>query len=351
MKLSRSLPLCLLLAFALPTLAASPLCETGECQALVTQTTYFGRAAYKLSDGRSEAVIVPEIGRVMRYGLVKGPNLLWNAPTEKGLDIGGWKSYGGDKNWLGPQSYWPLWNKAGWPPDKAFDGSPHEAEILSGGILRLTSPLSESTGIRIARDFSFDVNGDLVITQTARKWRGEPIRASIWSITQIVPGEAIFLPLDANSPYKKNFHWLGTPKDDVEIKPITSTLLQVTPSTSAKGGFKIGVDAPVSSILSVRDQVAFLQRSNKPKGQYPDGADGAGFPVELYLNGDYPRAYYAELEILSPLLDFRAGSRWIHTVRWSIHALPSPDLEAPETIRTIDALLRSTEGLSAPIQK
>lgn len=351
MKLSRSLSLFFLLAaFAFPSLAASPLCEDGECQALITQTTYFGHSAYKLSDGRTEAVIVPELGRVMRYGLVKGPNLLWNAPSEKGIDAAGWANYGGDKTWLGPQTSWPLWNKSNWPPDKAFDGEAQEAEILSGGILRLTSPLSETTGIRISREFAFDADGDLVITQTARKWRGEPIRASIWSITQVVPGEAIFLPLDANSPYKKNFYWIYPPKDDVDIKSVTSTLLQLTPSTTGKGGYKIGVDAPISSIVSVRDQVAFLQRSNKPKGQYPDGADGAGFPVELYLNGEYPRAYYAELEILSPLLDFRVGSRWVHTVRWSLHALPSPDLEAPETIRTIDALLRSTDGLGAPIQ-
>ena len=40
---------------------------------------YLGFAAYRLSDGRSEAVVVPRLGRVMRYAMVGGENLLWNS--------------------------------------------------------------------------------------------------------------------------------------------------------------------------------------------------------------------------------------------------------------------------------
>jgi hypothetical protein len=39
----------------------------------VTQVMHDGRKAYRMSDGRSEAIIVPEIGRVMSYGFVGGP--------------------------------------------------------------------------------------------------------------------------------------------------------------------------------------------------------------------------------------------------------------------------------------
>lgn len=339
--LSRPFYLLLLLGtLALPSPGA-PLCDNGECQALISQTTYFGRKAFKITDGRSEAVVVPEIGRIMRFGLVGGPNLLWNAPTPKGQNIIGWSNYGGDKSWLGPQSYWPLWNQAkGWPPDKALDGSPHEAEVLTGGKLRMTSPLSAGTGIRITREMYFDDKGNFVIEQTARKWRGEPVRASIWSNSQVVPGDAIFVPLEANSPYKKNFHWLTVPKGVPDLQAVTSTLLRFKPSEVAN--FKIGVDAPVSAIASVRDQVAFVQRAGKPKGQYPDGADGAGFPVEFFHTRTRT-ANYVELELLSPLMDFRLASRWRHTVRWSIHPLPSADVDAPETLRAIDGLLRGEE--------
>lgn len=52
--------------------------------ATVEKTTYNGLEAYRLSDEKTEAVIVPSLsGRVMRYGAVGGANWLWNAAPEK----------------------------------------------------------------------------------------------------------------------------------------------------------------------------------------------------------------------------------------------------------------------------
>src|SRR5262245_9959440 len=59
--------------------------------------------AYQLSNGTVEVVFVPQIGRIMRYGFVGGPNALWVNPTLQGKTtdfsqpIKDWNNYGGDK--------------------------------------------------------------------------------------------------------------------------------------------------------------------------------------------------------------------------------------------------------------
>jgi hypothetical protein len=45
----------------------------------ITRTVYEGRAAFRLSDGRTEAIVVPQIWRVMRYAFVGGANFLGNS--------------------------------------------------------------------------------------------------------------------------------------------------------------------------------------------------------------------------------------------------------------------------------
>lgn len=325
--------------------AAPGLCLDGECQPAIIQMKFKGKPAYKLTDGRSEAIVVPAYGRIMSYGLVGGPNLLWNAAPEQLTPGGGWINFGGDKTWLAPQNSWGLWRGKGgvWPPDPAIDGQKGaKAEVLTGGKLRLTLPRSDETGISVAREMYFNPQGEFTVEQTATKVQGPPVRASIWSIAQTVPGEALFIPVDANSVYKKNFHWLLKPKEEFAVESASPTLIRIKPLPQG-GGVKLGADSKVPALVSVKDQVAFMIKSGRPKGDYPDGADaGAGFPVEAYINGD-PRLYYLELELLSPLKDYRVGTRWKHTIRWSLHALPSPDVDAPETVNRIEELINGTD--------
>jgi hypothetical protein len=101
----------------------NPSTSGGSRKAQVTQVTYGERKAYRMSDGRSEAIIVPEIGRVMSYGFVGGPNLLWNNP-QKQFKAEEWHNYGGDKTWPAPQSLWPTNVGRGWPPVAEWDGAP-----------------------------------------------------------------------------------------------------------------------------------------------------------------------------------------------------------------------------------
>lgn len=315
--------------------------EVSTAVGTITPTVYDGRTAFRLSDGCTEAVVVPEIGRVMRYGFVGGSNFLWNSPR-KTYGENEWKNWGGDKTWPAPQLWWPVIAERGWPPNPAWDGNPHTARVLSNGHLQMTSEVAKGFGSRVVREFWFERNGDFVIGQTVEKVKGEPLLLSIWNVTQIEPPDAIFLPLNPQSIYKNNFHWLIPPEDESPIVQMTPTLLQVRPSVgvSAKKIYKVGADTSVVAVAAVKDGYAMMEKATRQDGEYPDGAvGGAGFPVEVYNNGD-AKENYVELELLSPLHLLKKGDRYQHTVRWSLHQLLSSDVNAMTTRDAIEKLLK-----------
>ena len=322
--------------------AGSLLCMDGQCEAAIVKTTYQNRPAYKLSNGAVDAIVVPEIGRVMSFGKTGGPNLIWNAPSEK-IAKTGWKNYGGDKTWLAPQSNWKQFHGAdNWPPDAAFDGQAQKPDVLTGGKLQLTTPLSP-TGIRIVRTMYFDEDGEFVIEQTARKESGAPVKASLWNVTQVVPGQAVFAPVNPNSTYPNGIYvWDG--KTVANAESVAPGLIKIVPSADGNTP-KIGFDAPVAALASMHDGVAWLQKSDRPDGEYPDGKNGVGFPLETYINGT-PETYYQELEFLGPLQELKIGDSQTKTVRWSLHALPSTDANAPEVVAAMQKLLSPTPTLT-----
>ncbi|HBB32176.1 MAG TPA: hypothetical protein DDZ80_17670 [Cyanobacteria bacterium UBA8803] len=315
--------------------------EVSTAVGTITPTVYDGRTAFRLSDSRTEAIVVPEIGRVMRYGFVGGSNFLWNSP-QKIYGKNEWKNWGGDKTWPAPQQWWPAIAGRNWPPDPAWDGNPHRANILPNNHLQMTSEVAQGFAARVVREFWFEQNGDFAIAQTVEKVKGEPLLLSIWNVTQIESPDAIFLPLNRESIYKNNFHWLVPPEDESPIVQMTPTLLQMRPSVgvSAKKIYKLGADTSVVGVAAVKDGVAMMEKATRQDGEYPDGAvGGGGFPVEVYNNGD-AKEKYVELELLSPLHLFKKGDRYQHTVRWSLHQLLSSDVNAMTTRDAIEKLLK-----------
>jgi hypothetical protein len=113
--------------------------------------------------------------------------------------------------------------------------------------------------------------------------------------------------------------------------------------TVAAGDYKIGADSPVATIVAVRDGIAFRLRAPKPAGQYPDGADKAGFPVEIYSSGPQEKGeVFCELELLGPLKFTRAGQSWRHTVRWDLRRLTNRDIKSEAQRDEVQVLL--TDG-------
>lgn len=318
-----------------PVLAAEP--AAGKAvRTVITRTSYAGRQSFRLTDGKTEAVVVPSLGRVMRYGRVGGTNFLWNNSV-RSFKPGAWRNWGGDKTWLAPQAEWPVRTGRAFPPDDSFDGAPHVARVLGNGHLLMTGPPSLTTGIQVSREFWFAADGDFLIKQTAKKTTGAPLRAGIWNVTQIPPDvDAVFMPLNPDSPYKQNVYWFTGPDPDAKVTLVSPTLLRYQHTAGAS--YKLGADSPVAAIAAVKGGQAFVESAPHPQGQYPDGAVNAGFPVEIWNNGD-PQTAYTEMELLSPLVAFHVGDVLTHTLRWRIRSVPDTNPADPELAAAVQKLL------------
>jgi len=316
----------------------SPISSAGT----IKDTEYNGLPAYRLSDGKTEAVVVPSLsGRVMRYGIVYGLNWMWNASPEI-LQGDGYKNYGGDKTFVGPHSVWQTFSML-WPPDATWDGAPHQAQVLPEGRLRTTGNIWRGFGLRVIREFSFNDSGEFVITHTLEKVEGEPRQLAIWPVTQTITPDFVYIPLKVNSAYARGFHSFGILPESakLEVLPVpvsdkdtTSNLrlLKVTPTDQV--AYKIGADSPLAVIAATKGNLVFLQRGEELVGQYPDGGEGAGLPVEFYSHGESGTAHFVELELLSPLICLRVGESTTFTTRWSVHTLPeSPHEHSPAVER------------------
>ena len=77
---------------------------------VVTKTTWREIDAYKLSDGRAEAVVVPKLGgRVMVFRLAGGSNFIWSGePGTETRPVT--QTWGGEKTYIGPHTMWKFGN-------------------------------------------------------------------------------------------------------------------------------------------------------------------------------------------------------------------------------------------------
>lgn len=293
--------------------------------------------AFRLSDGETEATIVPALsGRVMSFGPIGGPNLIWNLPEDR-VKTEGFNNWGGDKTFIGPHSVWGTFAQSLWPPQPSWDGAAHQYRVTSTGHLVTQGAPWDGFGVSIEREFWFE-NGEFRISQTLTKKAGEPRLLSIWNVVQAATPDAVFVPLNPNSAYTDGFH--PSKIKEAKFEKLGDSLLKITPAPGKS--YKIGADSPIAAIVAVKNGLAWRVAASKPKGEYPDGASGAGFPVEVYNHSDPAPDHYVELEILSPMLLFKKGVSWTHTVRWSLHSLPSKNGDESATREAIEKLLAPT---------
>ena len=293
---------------------------------LVEKTTFRDESAWRLTDGITEAIIVPSYGgRLMRYGKVGGENWLWNGQPD---EPGEYMRWGGDKTFPGPHSMWRFTAKKSWPPPTP-DTTEHAVEKTATGILTTSPPWDGYGGARVVREYGFE-NGDLVIHHRITPAEGSAVPVAVWVITQCEPSVA-YIPLPKKSPYKDNVFWFDWSKRGTSGNLISPTLLEIRPTVGEV--FKLGAHPERPALAAVRNGVLFLQRTEvefsvkgeaaprrgprDPGAQYPEGADGAGLSVEFYHHNLPPPRHYIELELLSPLRPARKGAAL--TTRWSLH--------------------------------
>lgn len=304
-------------ATALGVLALAAVATASQAAVNVTMVDYQGwKNVYRLENGTVELIVVPQIGRIMHYGYIGGPNMLWVNPALHGK-IGNktpnneWVNFGGDKVWPSPQS---KWNANGWPPDTNLDGSRHRVRMLPNHHLILLSLASQKFGLRFQREIALDETGTGVsITNTMHNTSQGPINWGIWEVTQVDDPDVIKLPLHKGGHFSSGYYTFKDADPQPGMLTVTDTEVQLKRNTAK--ACKIGNDAPEGWIRAEKAGITFeVSAEYDASKTYPD--DGCG--QEIYTNPDPLK--YIEMELLSPMPDkpLPSGEKANFTTHWKL---------------------------------
>ncbi|MGH9509677.1 MAG: hypothetical protein ACRD2M_07060, partial [Terriglobales bacterium] len=183
-----------------------------------------------------------------------------------------------------------------WPPPPAFDAMPVEARI-EGSEVELVSPVCKFFGVRVRRRIEMAESKPLLtITTTYEKVAGEPVRVSVWVITQLGEPQRVFVQPAAKSRYTEGYNKQTEmlPKD---LKAERG-LISLTRDTAK--GTKIGSDG--DRLVWVGSKLVLGVLSLREHGSpYPDQESS----IEVWTNPD--PLPYIELETLGPLATMKVG--------------------------------------------
>ncbi|HVG39069.1 MAG TPA: hypothetical protein VM870_07275 [Pyrinomonadaceae bacterium] len=269
----------------------------------VKRVTYEGWPdSLVVGNGQAEILVVPKISRVMGFYRVGEEGPFWrNAKffgAEPKWEADKWMNFGGDKSWPAPQADWPRIAGSGWPPPTAFDSMPSQAEVIKNGV-ELLSPVDAHYGIRVRRRITLDPSrSEMSITTTFEKISGEPLKVSVWTISQLKDPQRVFAPVVKTAPQPKGY--VQQSKDAVPDLRVENNLISFT--RSSRLYLKIGTPADVLYWTDGREALRIkMQKENAD--EFPDNGSSA----EIYTNPDPDK--YVELEMLGPLSVMKNGDR------------------------------------------
>ncbi|MER3474966.1 MAG: hypothetical protein C4335_13290 [Armatimonadota bacterium] len=292
----------------------------------VERVSYRGwQDCYRLTNGTVEVIVVPAIARVVHYGFVGKPNVLWVNPATEGKPVkpGEWPNHGGEKAWIWPQDEWELRTGRGWPPPSATDQVPYQAEVVRGNVVRLISPLVAGYGVRLVREIWLEPTGTRVHTRTCvEKLRdGAEFAVSAWTVAQLPAPQMMLARLHPDSSLERGYK-LYSERDFRSVRRAGQILLVERPSDVA---VKLGCDADL--LAWFRAPYLVVQRS-------PFVAEG----LSAYKPEDHAQIFsnsdtlpYIELEFTSPLKVLKKGEQVCLEVVWELHRIPS-HAQSPESL-------------------
>lgn len=279
----------------------------------LTRVDYHGwKGAYRLSNRRVELVYVPQIGRVMRYGFIHGPNVLWNNPAlyDKTVDLAhppkDWTNFGGDKLWPAPQDAW------GWPPDPAIDPGRQTVRVLQGNRLQVTGGPSKKHNIRFVREIALDTTGTgVTLRNTMENVSDETVNWSVWEVTQVDRPSEVVLPLSLTGRFNGGYR---TFKDNAPAEMMWRIIgSRLHLRRDVKRTFKVGTDSRLGWIRMNARGLGFAVFAPLERGAtYPDG----GCAQEVYSNPD--PLPYMEMELLGPVRSLAPLQKTTFVTRWML---------------------------------
>ncbi|NCO38962.1 MAG: hypothetical protein COZ06_05350 [Armatimonadetes bacterium CG_4_10_14_3_um_filter_66_18] len=280
----------------------------------VDSLTYRGwGGAYRLRNSVAEVILVPAAGgRVLSYRLNDSTNVLWENEAESGRlydwsrDQGTWRNYGGYKLWVAPQD---RAEAAGWHASQ--DNYRCQVRLTEESEVRLIAPPLEATGTQFTVALKlFPRSSRVRFRQKIRNVSQQPVRWSVWDVTQLRPGGTLTFPRNPNSRFPDGVRYWREECRELPQWEIGSTSINVQAGETAA---KIGADSD-GGWLSYRngEQVYVKSFRYDPTADYPDG----GCSVEVYTCPQY-----LEAEVLSPLYDLQPGEERVFTEEWVLQRI------------------------------
>jgi hypothetical protein len=184
--------------------------------------------------------------------------------------------------------------------------------------VELLSAVDPAYGLRVRRTIALDPEKPSVIVETCYdKVAGGPIRAAVWTITQLVSPERLFMRLPARSSFPGGFaqRLPERPKD----LTVDGRLLSLGRDPAAKTMLVSDGDALLWVGRAAHLLIEAVTDAHDPSDQWPDGAH-----AQIYTSSDEALPY-VELELLSPLRDLRIGERASLRVRYTLEPRTDAD--------------------------
>jgi hypothetical protein len=298
--------------FLAVVLAVELVFGTSHAETRITNAAYHGwDEALTMSNGKIDVIIVPAIGRIMRFtGEQDGP--FWENRALDGKmpdsQSAEWINFGGDKSWPAPQSEWAKITGRGWPPPKAFDSMPVEAKT-EGEQVVLRSRIDPDYGIQVERKIRLSRDREEMEIETVyHKKQGNPVRVSVWIITQLKDPVKVYMPVPVKSVFPDGYN----KQSEALPEALQITEGVITCRRSKSLNTKIGSDSD-RIIWADAKHVVEVYSPRDDSGEYPDNGSSA----EIYTNSD--PLTYVELELLGTLKTLKPGETLSQTQRYRFY--------------------------------
>lgn len=295
--------------------------------------------AYRLSNGRVDAVVVTAIGpRIMAFGATGGANLFYVRDREAGgHNETEWTFRGGWRLWIAPERRETTYS---------LDNAPCAAEVR-GSTLRVSGPPQRDAGLQKTIEVSLDPEQPrLHLMSHLRNIGDRPRTYAAWSLSVLRPGGRAFVPfdvgpLDAFDAIRRLILWSYTKVDDPRYR-FGDRLVQVdhtkvaAPPPGAGGRrddeSKFGVDSAQGWGAYLLDGTLYVKRfAHDAEGPYPDG----GATIEVYSSAEF-----LELEQLGPLTTIQPGEEIVFPEDWWVFSGVSVPVEEQPALEALHSYVR-----------
>lgn len=279
----------------------------------------------RLSNDIVDLIITTEVGpRIIRYGFLGDENELNEFPDQMGSKGGDeWRIYGGHRLWHAPEhmprTYYP-------------DNDPISFEVADG-ILRLTQPVENTTGIEKQMDIYLHEDSSRVLVAHRLRNKGvSDMELAAWGLTVLAAGGTAIVPLPPRQSHSENLSpvnslamWGYT--DFSDPRWVLSSRFMLLKHDPERGPQKVGVSVPAGWVAFTRKGHLFLKQFiYSPSSRYPD----MGSCVEVFTN-----QVMTELESLSPLSSIAPGKQVEHIETWDL----IDGVEQPASEKDVDIFL------------